>query len=250
MTYPDILDSSHVAVFLDFDGTLVEIAERPDAVELLGTTRDTLECLNDITTGAVAIVTGREIDFVDTMLSPLTLPVAGVHGLMRRNAQGQVLTMPENSAFIAEASKQLVELTRMEPGLLLERKGVSLALHYRGRPELETSCIETMGALVDRYPDIELKRGKMVLEAKPAGTNKGTAVVDFMSEAPFRGRVPVFAGDDVTDEDAFERVNAMGGLTIKVGDGDTAAKTRVESTAAFLTWLEKSAQSLSGETHT
>ncbi len=244
MTLPDPLSSQDVALFLDFDGTLVEIAEHPEAVVLGEATRHALVVLTEQLGGALAIITGREIAAIDGFLAPLRLPVAGVHGLARRNASGHLSSAPDNSDFVQEAEERLRPLIDAEQGLMLERKAGSLALHYRARPELEAACLAAFEVAVDDTPGIELKRGKMVLEAKPAGTDKGTALIDFMSEQPFAGRTPVFAGDDVTDEDAFRQVNSLDGISIKVGNGPTLAQYRAETTADFLSWLEKSAERL------
>lgn len=247
MTLPEILTSRDVALFLDFDGTLVEIAEHPEAVVLGDATRHALVVLSEQLDGALAIITGREIAAIDRFLNPLRLPVAGVHGLARRDAEGRLNPAPDNSEFVDDAAERLQSLVDAEDGLMLERKAGSLALHYRARPELEAACLTAFEYAVDGAPGIELKRGKMVLEAKPVGTDKGTALIDFMSEHPFLGRTPVFAGDDVTDEDAFRQVNNLQGISIKVGMGPTLAQYRAGDTGEFLSWLEKSAERLGAE---
>lgn len=247
MTSSPPLASKNVALFLDFDGTLVEIADHPDAVRLGDATKQALITLSERLGGALAIVTGREIEAIDGFLSPLRLPVAGVHGLARRDAEGRLSPAPDMTTFIEHARTELAPLLAAHNGLLMESKAASVALHYRACPELESLCIAAMEAMIDNVQGIELKRGKMVLEAKPTGADKGTAVIDFLSEAPFAGRQPVFAGDDVTDEDAFRAVNALGGISIKVGDGQTVADYTTADTAEFLVWLETSARQLSGE---
>jgi trehalose 6-phosphate phosphatase len=247
MTLPQILTSKDVALFLDFDGTLVEIAEHPEAVVLGDATRQALVILSEQLDGALAIITGREIAAIDRFLAPLRLPVAGVHGLARRDAAGHLNPAPDNSEFVDDAAERLQSLVDAEDGLMLERKAGSLALHYRARPELEAACLTAFEYAVNGAPGIELKRGKMVLEAKPVGADKGTALIDFMSEHPFLGRTPVFAGDDVTDEDAFQQVNNLQGISIKVGKGPTLARYRVGDTGEFLSWLEKSAERLGAE---
>lgn len=244
MSLPPSLITDQSALFLDFDGTLVAIAERPDAVHVEPETLATLRRLQSALGGALAILTGREIAAVDAFLAPLRLPVAGVHGLMRRDAEGRLGPLPETADFIDNAVRRLAPLIAAEDGLILERKPVSLALHYRARPDLEGVCLTTLQDIANPYPDIELKRGKMVIEAKPAGADKGTALADFMGEAPFKGRKPVFAGDDVTDEDAFEVVNDLGGISIKVGEGETAARHRVADTTTFLDWLSAASRRL------
>jgi len=226
------------ALFLDFDGTLVEIAERPEAVSLRASTRAALAQLETKLNGALAIVTGRDIASIDDLLAPIRLPTAGIHGTTRRDFGGRVHRPPYGDSFLRLAKDQLAALAAREKGLLIELKTASVALHYRNRPELERACLAAMEDLADGHEGIEIKRGKMVVEVKPDGANKGSAVSDFMSEPPFFGRRPIFAGDDITDEDAFRVVNSMGGVSIKVGEGPTEATYCVRSTSDFLNWLE------------
>ncbi|MCB1521771.1 MAG: trehalose-phosphatase [Hyphomicrobiaceae bacterium] len=237
---PSLAALGPLALFLDFDGTLVEIADHPDGVTIGPPTLEVLGTLCDKLGGALAIVTGREIAVIDRHLAPLRLPVAGVHGLTRRNAGG-IVSAVSSGDFVTTAARRLGAFVERHDGLLLEPKGVTLALHYRARPELEAACIAAFEDVISNMPGIELKRGKMVLEAKPNIANKGSAVLDFLEEAPFQGRTPCFAGDDVTDEDAFVVVNRLGGISIKVGDGETVANYRAENTSAFLAWLRAAA---------
>jgi trehalose 6-phosphate phosphatase len=237
MSLPILRAPDEVAFFLDFDGTLVEVAERPDAVRLTERTRDALSRLTDATGGAVAVITGREIADLDRFLAPLRLPAAGVHGLTRRTLLGESLAAPIDEEFLRHAELLLAPLVLSEPGLLLERKSNAVALHYRARPDLEAACRDAMDELAAVSRGIQIKRGKMVFEAKPAIADKGTAVLDFLKEAPFAGRRPFFAGDDQTDEDAFAAVNKLDGITVKIGLGATIAQHRAAGTAMFLDWL-------------
>lgn len=251
MKLPELPPAGTVALFLDFDGTLVEIAEHPDAVDLDKKTKTALSTLSTSLQNAVAIITGREIEVIDRFFSPLRLPVAGIHGLTRRNASGMIpQTRQFSSQFVDEVTRRLQPLTEGEPDLLLETKAASLALHYRARPELADTCLAACEEAISGLPDVELKRGKLVLEMKPNTADKGTAVLDFMDEPPFAGRTPWFAGDDVTDEDAFKVVNRLGGVSIKVGEGETSASHRVESTARFLEWLVAVADKMRAEGQT
>ncbi|HZV20693.1 MAG TPA: trehalose-phosphatase, partial [Hyphomicrobiales bacterium] len=195
----------------------------------------------------VAIVTGREIEAIDAFLAPLKLPVAGVHGYERRN--GGEVTVYEKRAEESAArffESILRSFVSHNSGLLLENKRGALALHYRLRPELEPLCLSLVEDAAARLPGVVLTRGKMVIEARLHTATKGTAIGDFLKEPPFRGRVPFFAGDDVTDEDAFVTVNALGGISIKVGPGKTVAKNRVGSVNDFLNWLVATAETLEG----
>lgn len=236
MALPVLADPYSCAYFLDFDGTLVEIAEQPQSVSLSASARDALFCLSRATAGAVAIVTGRDIADVDALLAPLRLPVAGVHGLTRRDAGGAVHGLP-SAAFLVDGEQALLHLAAANPGLLVERKAGALALHYRARPELEAASIAAVEAIADRHENVRVTRGKMVVEARRGGADKGTAIAAFLAEPPFFRRMPVFAGDDVTDEDAFALVAARGGITIKIGAGPSLAEHRAASTAEFIHWL-------------
>ena len=244
-TLPRLDNPSRLAIFVDFDGTLVEIAERPERVVLAARTRAALAALDVATGGAVAIVTGRDIVTVDGFLAPLRLPVAGVHGLTRRDASGHTRAPVDTSLALAQVAELLAPLLRQAPELLAERKSAAIALHYRARPDLEGACIATMRAIVSLLPELHIKTGKMVVEVKLGSADKGTAVREFMQEEPFAGRQPFFAGDDVTDEDAFAVVNAMSGTTIKIGHGPSLAAWRASTTVEFLDWLYALAEQLS-----
>lgn len=246
MKLPDLSDPHQLALFLDFDGTLVAIADRPDDVRLDPETRKALAALDQLLSGALAIITGRDIVAVDRFLAPLRLSVAGVHGLTRRDAQGKTHGPSFDFGLSAVIKQALAPLLQKYSGLLLENKSGAVALHYRAHPELEEMCIAMMGEAVAGHPGSELKRGKMVVEAKAVGGNKGAAISDYLEELPFLGRRAVFAGDDITDEDAFRAVNAKGGISIKIGPGDTQASYRAANIDEFLVWLRQLPVKLEG----
>ena len=173
---------------------------------------------------------------MDRLLTPFRLPVAGIHGLERRSADGKVHRIPVDLDWLHDAHRAMEHFVAAHPGLLLENKGVSLALHYRGRPELE-DAVQQFVAELDLPAAAERLRGRKVIEIKPGQMNKGTAIRAFMSEPPFAGRTPVFAGDDVTDESGFAVVNELGGVSVKVGDGDTAADWALPGVSHVLEWL-------------
>ncbi|NJM34860.1 MAG: trehalose-phosphatase [Rhodomicrobium sp.] len=239
MPLPVVTNTHRLAFFFDFDGTLADIAERPEDVEVTDATRDALNALRELSGGAVAIVTGRDIASIDHFLAPLRLPVAGVHGLTRRDANGQVHSPEIDAAALDAIAGRLAALVEREDGLLIERKHGGLALHYRRRPELEDVCITAMEAASADSANISLRRGKMVIEAVAHSSNKGAAIESFLAEEPFRGRIPVFAGDDVTDEDGFAFVNAQGGVSIKIGAGSTIARHRSGDREELLAWLSR-----------
>jgi len=243
---PSLRDAGGYGFFLDFDGTLTEIADTPAATVVQDRTRAALASLYRTTSGAVAIVTGREIDTIDRFLAPLKLPIAGVHGYeVRAAANGLVLT---EAAGERDASIEgvLAAFAAHNPGLLLEKKRGALALHYRLRPELEPLCVSLVRELASTRVDAVLTHGKMVIELRLHRATKGTAIGLLMRTPPFAGRVPFFAGDDATDEDAILAVNALGGITAKVGPGDSAATYRVPDVASFLTWLYATADAFEG----
>jgi trehalose 6-phosphate phosphatase len=228
----------HIALFLDFDGTLVEIASRPDAVRLEADLLPLLRELAHQLGGALAIVSGRALPELDQFMSPLSLPIAAEHGAVQRFASGEVhhLAAPDLGLVLATAQA----LAALHPLLRVEAKSAAIALHYRQAPELEALCLDTMRAAADAVPGLSLIHGKRVVEVKPAGVSKGSAIAAFMLQAPFSGRTPVFAGDDTTDEAGFEAVQAAGGMAIKVGEGASAARHRCDSPAALRSWLRDS----------
>ncbi len=226
-----LLSAPGAAVFLDFDGTLVDLAPTPDGVRLEPGVVEALALLAERHGGALALISGRPVAQIDAMLAPLVLPVAGVHGVERRGADGtlHVAATPDVSPVLARAQA----LAAVHPGLLVEQKRGAVALHYRLAPELEQLCLQEMTAAVQACPGILLLHGKMVLEAKPAATDKGGAIAAFLREPPFAGRRPVFAGDDTTDEAGFAFVQQVGGQGVKVGLGPSAANLRLSSPGAL-----------------
>lgn len=225
------------ALLLDLDGTLAAIVARPGDAVVTASAKRTLSRLRIALSGAVAIVSGRPIADVDRMLAPDRLPVAGIHGIERRDADGGLHMSDIDYERLDSVVRTLDEQTANSDGLLVERKPGAVSLHYRARPDLQSDCERIVSALVDAHPGIVLLRGKMVFELKMNDRTKAEAVRDFMTEPPFRSRRPVYAGDDRTDEDAFQAVVALGGVAIKVGDGETAAGYRASGTPEFLNWL-------------
>lgn len=229
---------AHAAVFLDVDGTLVRLAERPDAVRIDAGLRALLERLREAAGGALALISGRAIADIDALFAPARFAIAGQHGAERRSGDGVVHFHAPLAARLRQPAEALRRLVRAHPGLLLEEKGASLALHYRGAPALAGLAEREMRqAVVALGDDFELQAGKFVFEAKPSGKDKGTAIDEFMAEAPFAGRRPVFVGDDLTDELGFERVNRIGGDSVKVGPGPTRARWRLADSDAVRDWL-------------
>ncbi len=244
MNFVDIL-SPGCALFLDFDGTLVDIAAHPRDVVVPSTLVPTLTALQQSLGGAVAVVSGRPISEIDNFLAPLRLPVAGVHGAERRSATGGVDRV--NAHPLQEVERAAGQLAAAHPALLLEHKQASLALHYRQAPELEPLCLAAMQQAVERSPGLTLLRGKMVVEAKPGNASKAGAIEAFLREAPFAGRTPVFIGDDVTDEVGFAAVQRLGGLGVKVGEGPTVAWQRLATPADLRREFENAVAALTAK---
>lgn len=223
------------ALFLDFDGTLVNIAAQPEAVVVPPGLVDLLKTLSVRLQGALAIVSGRKLTDLDGFLAPLQLPTASEHGAQMRLPDGKLVRLA--SPDLTHAAGMITALANSHPGLRAEVKPSAIALHYRQAPELEAVCLQTMLEASRATAGVELLRGKLVFEIKPAGINKGTAIEAFMADPVFIGRVPLFAGDDVTDEEGFAQMQRLGGDGIKVGAGASLAFYRCGSPAALLEWL-------------
>lgn len=228
-----------LAIFTDFDGTLVELADTPDAIDVPVSLAHQLERTARELDSAFAVLTGREIEDIDKYLAPLHLPIAGAHGTQRRRADGFVETVDPAAVLAAEEIAHAIEpLVVAHPELVLEAKEGAVALHYRQAPELEDVCRHAMEEAVNSIPDFTLVLGKMVIEARPRSMTKGTALRAFMQEEPFLGRTPIFIGDDTTDEDGFIAAQELGGVGIKLGEGETAARMRIANVASVHALLQ------------
>ena len=232
------------AFFLDIDGTLLALAATPAGVTMDSGLKQTLVQLRTATGGAIALISGRQIGEVDRLFAPLRLPTAGQHGIERRDGSGVVHRYAAPSYRFGEIKSKLAPLLARHPGLLLEEKSLTLAIHYRQAPSLGGHLHRLLRELVNSAADLRLQPGKMVVEIIPMGSDKGITITQFMSESPFRGRIPVFLGDDVTDEYGFSVVNAMTGHSIKVGPGRSAARWRLPDVHAVRSWLEQCANTL------
>lgn len=235
---PDVLPLNKVALFLDFDGTLAPLEERPEDVLPAPHRTFLLQTLQQRLSGRLAVISGRTIEVLDFLTDDSVTALAGVHGLQRRTASAQRDDIAPH-ARLAECFEQLLELRQTYPKLILEYKESSLAVHFKQIPHVELIVKQQLAELAFRF-QLELQQGRAVMELKTPGRNKGDAVSMFMQEAPFTGYCPVFVGDDLTDETAFSVVNALGGITIKVGAGESEAHYRLPNVERVLTWLEES----------
>jgi trehalose 6-phosphate phosphatase len=207
-----------LAVLLDIDGTILDIAPTPVAVAVPASLRSTLARLLQQTGGAVALVSGRRLDDVDRLFAPLRLPVVGGHGAeLRLSAAGEETHgTPELPGRIRHRVAGIAEAT---PGVLVEDKGYALAIHYRLAPEQEPAVKQAVAAIRREWPaeSLEVLPGKAVIEIKPAGFDKGAGIRALMRHKPFAGRRPIFIGDDTTDESAFAVLPEFGGIGFSVG---------------------------------
>jgi len=227
------------ALFLDVDGTLLEIAETPQAVQVPASLKQLLDDVRSRLDGALALVSGRSLANLDQLFSPLQFVAAGVHGCERRTADGLVLRPEVDAAALARVHEELAGFVRAHEGLLLEDKHYALAMHFRRAPQMQEEVYRVMNlALEELGPAFALQEGKSVLELRPSAWTKGSSITAFMQEPPFAGRIPVFVGDDVTDEHAFAVVNEMQGISIRVGKpAATLAHHRLDSVSDVRRWL-------------
>lgn len=245
VTRPPPLDRDS-ALFLDVDGTILEIAPRPELVRMPPGLPRLLGWLAAQRDGAMALISGRNLADLDQLLLPWRGAAAGVHGAERRSADGGSVQSGQSAADRAAAAAldrlrpELTEIATAFPGAWLEDKGHALALHYRAIARNEAEIRDAVERLALRESAaLRLIAGKMVLEAQPRHRNKGAVIAAFLAEPPFHGRRPVFIGDDSTDEDGFAEVNRRGGLSIRVGVplAQSAATCRLASVAEVLNWL-------------
>lgn len=234
-----VLNHSQHALFLDFDGTLADIAPVPSAVKLHTGLVGTLGKLHAALNGALAMVSGRSLPELDRFLAPLVLPAAAEHGMQWRQDHGHFFEIDAQP--LAAKLKPLQDaaqyLVRNYPSLLLEIKTAGFALHYRMAPALYNLCWQTLAPLVHNTPSLTILRGKYVLEVMPSRVDKGMAIRNFMQRTPFAGRTPIFVGDDLTDEAGFAEVQSHAGHGVKVGAGPSLAHHRCPNPAALRAWL-------------
>lgn len=229
--------SADAALFLDFDGCLVEIAPRPDAITVPPELPPLLARLFDRLNGAVALVSGRDVADLRRYLPDFPGPVAGSHGA-ELAFPGEASNPPADAQLDLDALHRAArDLAAAHDGLLAELKPHGVGLHYRARPDLAEWVAEAMTRLARDHPTLTLQPAKMALELRPAAAGKDRVLARLMERAPFQGRTPVFAGDDVTDEAAIVEAQARGGFGVKIGEGDSQARFRLPDPAAVARWL-------------
>jgi len=233
---PDVL--AGLSLFLDLDGVLAPLAPTPDAVGPDERRSRVLRALSERLEGRVAIVSGRPLEEIDRIAERTVVSASGVHGLARRKADGALIATEPHEG-VREAVAAFQAFARERPGLIVEDKEVAAGLHYRADPSHAEAAEALARDLADRT-GLRLQPGKLVLELKTPGADKGTALTAFMAEPPFAGSVPVMVGDDLTDEHGFQAAEALGGFGVLVGPPRrTAARHGLEDVRAVLDWLEK-----------
>jgi len=231
-------DLNRIAVLLDFDGTLVEIAPTPEEVRVPPTLKHTLSKLRDRLDGALCLVSGRPLADLDIFFAPLRVAIIGGHGSENRlTPQGEIVETP--TALDPELRRRLLAIASDTPGLRAEEKRHSFALHYRLVPEQERWVREQITRICAHWPpdSIEVLPGKAVFEIKPRAFNKGVAVRTLMQHAPFKGRRPIFLGDDVTDESVFAVLPEFDGRGYSVGRSLAGTHGYFATPRAVRNWL-------------
>jgi trehalose 6-phosphate phosphatase len=232
------------ALLLDIDGTILDLAPTPREVWVPPTLRRTLVRLFDRCGGAVAFVSGRPLSDIDLIFAPLQLPAIGGHGAEFRPQMGgetiAALAQPLDRAL----KRKLAMIAEAGPGILLEDKGYSLALHYRLAPDKEHLVRDAVAAILAEFPQdsVEVLPGKFVVEIKQGGINKATAVLELMKHKPFAGRHPIFIGDDTTDEVVFDIIPDLDGLAFSVGRRVKGVADCFDDPASVRNWLARIAQ--------
>lgn len=238
---PPLLRPDHPwALFLDVDGTLIGFADDPGEVRVSTPLRTTLVSLHAVLGGALALVSGRRLYDLDRLFGPPLVAAAGLHGLQRRRGDGTEDNVQPEPAQVDAMHRAVAELAAHMPHLRVEDKGVCIALHFREAPAIARAAMDAASRIAGRLPGYTTQPGDQVVEIKPAGMDKGGAVAAFLAEPPFAGRMPVYVGDDLTDEHAFTTVNAHDGISIRVGNREpTLARFTLPHPAAVDAWLQR-----------
>jgi trehalose 6-phosphate phosphatase len=240
----DSLDVNKIAILLDIDGTLLDIASTPHDVQVPATLRKTLAKLHERTGGAIALVSGRPLSDIDLIFAPLRLSAVGGHGAEIRPSPNGHVNGGDPNTLAKDIRRRFADIARLSEGIIVEDKGYSVALHYRLAPDKQRAIEDAVAAIYGDLPSetIEVLRGKSVIEIKKVGFDKGTALRDLMSHSPFAGRRPIFVGDDLTDEAAFAVVPEFDGMAISVGRMVPGVTQRFEAPTDVRRWLERLAK--------
>lgn len=233
---PALADSD--ALFLDVDGTLVAFADHPDKVTPDASLLNLLDGLHQRLGGAVALLSGRPLAQLQQMFAPLQLPMAGLHGAQLRRSADIPIPTADTAQWLHELHGRALQLAHAHPGMLVEHKGQALALHWRNAPAAADAITTFAHAQLPHLPGIRLQPGNHVIEFITDAHDKGSALVDLMAQPPFKGRRPLFVGDDLTDEHGFSAAARLGGAGILVGMREhSQARFALADIAAVHDWL-------------
>jgi trehalose 6-phosphate phosphatase len=225
------------ALFLDIDGTLIDIAPTPESVVVPESLKLSLTRMREKLGGALAVISGRTLSAIDELFAPVKFAAAGAHGAeIRLRPDGEV---ERRAPILGSAEKAaLAEIVKLDPRLRMEDKVYTVAIHYRLAPELEDTVLAAVQSDVGKlHENLRIMRGKAVIEVKHHGFNKGTGLCELMKRAPFASRRPIFLGDDTTDQDAMAVLPQFGGFGISVGQRLAGADRQVSSPAEVRRWL-------------
>jgi trehalose 6-phosphate phosphatase len=235
----------NLALFLDVDGTMLDIAPVPEAVRVPEGLSLALASLYESLDGALAIISGRPIQQIDQLFKPLLLPASGEHGFEIRRIPDKPVERLQPPAALHLLRPNVVELAKRMLGVIPEFKSGTIALHFRQVPTMEGPLLRSIEEMLAPYAgEFVIQPGKMVYEIKPRGVDKGRAISQLMMAPPFESRTPVFVGDDVTDEYGFAAVRERNGRAIHVGGGHGAADATLPSPAHVRAWLSRLAASM------
>jgi trehalose 6-phosphate phosphatase len=238
---PSYFDRAKWALFLDLDGTLIDIAPTPDAVIIPADLRTLLSEVSASLGGALAIISGRETKFIEKIVGNAIGPIGGTHGGEMRMPDG-TMRLTAGNWLTPELSQIVKGLGGDHPALVIEEKELGIAVHYRLAPHLREEVKRQLGRAVDLADGtLVLQPGRMVYEILPAQVNKGRALESFMQEKPFRGRKPLAIGDDITDESMFAAAQELGGVGIRIGSAEvpTTATHLLPNPRALRDWIRK-----------
>src|SRR5271166_6596483 len=235
-----MVDGRNAALFLDVDGTLLDIAATPDAVRAPEGLVETLALAARKLHGALALVSGRTIDEIDRLFAPLRLRASGVHGAQIRVEPGEPIRIAPAASVLPSSFRTALSLAlRRFSGILIENKGFSIAVHYRLNPKIASNLRDVLGRLIAAEPwqGLEIEDAHYAFELKRPTFDKGRAIAQFLTREPFRGRMPIFIGDDTTDESGFATVTASGGRAYSVGGPRPGAIGFFETPQSVRDWL-------------
>lgn len=246
---PDPFDLDDIALLLDIDGTLLDIAARPEEVRVPEWLPDTLQRLWRRLDGALAFVSGRPLADIDRIFAPVKLPAVGGHGAEIRFKPDDANPVRHSRPLDKTLKKLFAEIGAIGPGIVVEDKNYSLALHYRLAPQLAGTIIKSVTAICEKHncDAVEILPGKAVIEIKPRGFDKGSGLRELMMSPPFAGRQPVFIGDDITDAKAFAVLPEFSGIGISVGGIVAGATYNLDGPEDVRAWIRQIAGDIRAE---